>query len=119
MTDFVIDDIALHLAASKNLDYRERVRQRFLVFANFLQENGLTTRVLLDLKVTTIPDNFKIIRSDLTDEGFAVVKSAYDKWLRGHDKGKPIEDVTPFQKAIAAGREACQVNPRKARKSKE
>jgi hypothetical protein len=99
MTDFLVADIAVHLAASKNPDYRNRVRQRFLVFATFLHENGLTTNPLLD-SLRIKPDTFKIMRSDLTDKGFAVVKAAYDKWLRGHDKGKPIEDVTPLRKAL-------------------
>ena len=38
-TDFVIDDAAVHFAASKNSDYRTRVELRFRVFIKFLQLN--------------------------------------------------------------------------------
>lgn len=99
MSDFLIDDMAVHLAASKNADYRSRVRHRFNVFVAFLQDNGLTTRTLTDQNLVEA-DNLKIMRSDLTGEGYEVVRAAYDKWLRGHDKGKAIDDVTPLRKAL-------------------
>ena len=99
MADFLIDDAAVHFAASKNLGYRDRVRRRFKIFVEFLQRHGLTTRTLLPDGVD--PDaTFKIMRSDLTDDGYAVVHMAYHKWLRALDRGTEIENMACFEKAL-------------------
>lgn len=99
----LIDDASVHFAASKNREYRDRVRQRFSTVIGFLQSNGLTTRVLLaEGELPT--EATKIMRSDLTDDGFAVLDAAYDKWLRGVDRGKPIADVSLFEHALRHAR---------------
>lgn len=100
MNDFLIDGAKNHFAASKNRDYRARVEQRFRVFINFLQDNGLTTREIL-AREQPVTEELRIYKSDLTDIGFAVVKSAYDKWLRRHDRGKDISDVGVLERALA------------------
>ena len=102
--DFVIDCTKVHLAASKNAEYRARVEQRFRVFLGFVQSNGLAKREILrdDEPIT---ENLEIRKSDLTDEGFELVKSAYDKWLRGIDNGKEISDVSVLSKALSKIRE--------------
>lgn len=98
--DFVIDDAATHFAASKSSEYRSRVEQRFRSFVQFLQRNGLTTReVLSDDEPVT--EQLKIRKSDLTTDGFEVVKSSYDKWLRALDKGKDVSDVSLLEKTLA------------------
>ena len=100
MSDFLIDDAAVHFAASKRQDYKDRVRQQFATFITFLQSNELTTRLLLDHEA--VPDeSTKLMKSDLTEEGFQVVQASYDKWLRGIDSGKPISDVSVLEKALA------------------
>ncbi len=99
MSDFLIDDAGAHFAASRRKTYRDSVQQQFAVFINFLQSNELTTRLILDCG--NAPDeSTKIMKSDLTDEGFQVVQESYDKWLRGIDKGKPISDVSVMEKAL-------------------
>ncbi len=99
MTDFVIDDASVHFAASKDSGYRARVRERFCVFIDFLQSNNLTTRTILETGRT--PDeSIKIRVSDLTPEGFQVVRDSYDKWLRGIDQGKPIADISVLKKCL-------------------
>jgi hypothetical protein len=40
------------------------------------------------------------MRSDLTDEGYALMAAAYDKWLRGIDRGKAISDVSLLEKTL-------------------
>lgn len=99
MADFLIDDMSGHLAASKNLDYRSNARQRFRVSVDFLQDNDLTTRTLVE-DDEDLGDDFKTMRSDLTDNGFDVAKAAYDKWLRGLDKSKEIHDISTLRKAL-------------------
>lgn len=99
MSDFLIDKISTHLAASKSAAWRERVITRFSTFVAFLQENHLTTRTILD--PGSEPEvSLRIMKSDLTDEGYEVVKAAYDKWLRGIDKGKDVSDLTTLEKAL-------------------
>lgn len=105
MNDFLISDAKILFAASKNRDYRARAEQRFRVFINFLQDNGLTTREIL-ARDQPVTEELRIYKSDLTDVGFAVVKSAYDKWLRGHDRGKDISDVGVLERALAKEKDA-------------
>lgn len=98
--DFAIDDISVHLAASKNVTYQQRTIECFSVFIGFLQANGLTNRILLP--TGEAPDrSLRIMRSDLTPVGFEVVKLGYHKWLKGIDRGKPIQDVKVLEKALA------------------
>lgn len=101
MNDFVIDDAAIHFEASKNSDYRDHVVQRFTTFIEFLQKNGLTQRIILQPGQKPSSD-LKIMKSDLTDEGFAVVKESYDRWLRGIENGKPIHDISVLENALAS-----------------
>jgi hypothetical protein len=100
MNDFVIDDAAVHFAASKNAEYRQRVKDRFTTFIHFLQDNGLAvSRILVEGEEPS--ETLKIMKSDLTEEGFEVVKASYDKWLRGIDQGKPIADITALEKSLS------------------
>lgn len=99
MNDFLIDKISGHYAASKSVAYRKSIQEMFIVFVNYLQDNNLTCSTLLQ-RGAELTDDFRIMRSDLTDEGFEVVKQSYDKWLRGIDRGKPISDVTILEKGL-------------------
>ncbi|WP_428308510.1 hypothetical protein [Lacipirellula sp.] len=99
MDDFVIDDAGVHFSASKNLEYRARVVERLRVFVDFLQSNGLATRVILEPGETP-SETLKIRRSDLSEAGFQVVLKSYDKWLRGIDKGRAISDTSLLEKAL-------------------
>jgi hypothetical protein len=72
MKDFLIADMAGGMAASKNRTYRDEVRQSFTVLATFFQANKLTTRSLMESDAIQ-GDQFKIMRSDLTDEGYEVI----------------------------------------------
>lgn len=102
--DFLIAATAGHFSASKRREHREKIVEIFSKFVGFLQSNHLTTRTLLE--TDQVPDeSLKIMKSDLTDEGFEVVRLAYDKWLKGIDKGKPISDTKILEKALAKARE--------------
>jgi hypothetical protein len=103
--DFLIAGTKGLFAASKNLEYRARTVRMFRAFIGFLQTNRLTTRQIL-AEDEPVTESLRIVKSDLTDEGFEVVKAAFDKWLRGHDRGKEIEDVSVLEKALARLRQA-------------
>ncbi|MBI4664769.1 MAG: hypothetical protein HY735_38765 [Verrucomicrobia bacterium] len=105
MNDFPIDDISLHLRASKHKEYQERVVLRFKTFVEFLQKEKLTMRELLPPQEEPPPD-FKIMESDLTEEGLELVTKAYDKWLKAQDRGKSPTDVTILATGIKKIRES-------------
>lgn len=44
-----------------------------------MQDNGLTTRIILDSN-DVVTDETCIRKSDLTDEGLSFIKKVYDKW---------------------------------------
>lgn len=65
----------------------------------YLQNNGLTTRTILAPGQST-DVNTRIMLSDLTEVGLALMRACYDKWLKGHDRGKPITEMTIFEKEL-------------------
>jgi hypothetical protein len=87
MDDFVIADISINLAASKNRHYQQTILTLYQTLAYFLQENQLTARELISSDNVITPE-FKILRSDLTDEGFRLLQAALHPWLRGIIRGQ-------------------------------
>jgi hypothetical protein len=67
--------------------------------ANFLQQNGLVRTPLLH-SLDAVIDTFAIRKSDLTDEGFALMKKAYDKWVKALDRGSEPQDVSILEKML-------------------
>jgi hypothetical protein len=101
MNDFTIADIAVHFAASKNKHYRENITTLFATLARFLQINKLTTRELLTADEVPYA-TFKIRRSDLTDEGFELIKQALDQWVKGIVTGKWLPtDTSVLRRELA------------------
>lgn len=85
--DFVIADIAVHLAASKNRRYRENTVALYKTLTLFLQRKRLTHRQLLAEGEDPGP-MLRIMRSDLTDEGFDFIRAALHEWVRAVMAGK-------------------------------
>lgn len=102
-TSFVIDQVSWHTGTPGNTETREQIVHRFWVIANFLQSNGLTFRDLI-CQEEDIGDSFGIRSDDLTNEGLAVVKAAYDKWLQKVDNGMPPENVSLLVRALSRAR---------------
>jgi hypothetical protein len=104
--DFTITRLAWHTRRKGNEDRRDAFVAYYKAFVTFLQSNRLTTRVLLETDQQP-DDDFVLRKSDLTEEGFQVVKAGYDKWLRSVvDKRKDASDVSILEKAIADLRRA-------------
>ena len=99
VTSFVIDQVSWHTQTPGNPETREEIVRRFFVIANFLQTNGLTTHDL-SCNEADIGDAFRIHSDDLTEEGFAVMKAAYAKWLGKVDHGMPPENVNLLTRAL-------------------
>lgn len=78
---------------------RDSIIRDFYFVTKFLQDNGLV-RHLLMRNIDDITDDFAISSDDLTDDGLAVMKAAYDKWVQKIDNGMSPEDVTLLEKAL-------------------
>jgi hypothetical protein len=102
---FVIDQVSWHTGTPGNTESRDQILRRFSIIANFLQDNGLSSRVLSRTE-SDIDDSFNISSDDLTEEGLAVMKAAYDKWLQKVDNGMPPEDVSLLTRALHRVRSA-------------
>ncbi len=99
MNSYTIDQVSWHANTLGNTETREQIVRRFCIMANFLQANGLTGRDL-SCQESDIDDSFGINSDDLTEEGVAVMKASYDKWLTRVDNGMPPEDLTLLEKAL-------------------
>lgn len=86
-TDFVVADLALHLAASRNRQYRESTRAMFKTLVVFLEQHGLVVRSLMS-EEAVLPQDFKLLRSDLTAEGFDFLRLSLHKWVGKVSAGK-------------------------------
>jgi len=96
----LISDVGFILGASKRRSYREGTIRMYFTYITFLQNNGLTTRTILAPGV--VPDaTTKIMRSDLTDEGFEFVKRAEQKWFSAVDRGASPEDTRILEKQLS------------------
>jgi hypothetical protein len=101
MADDTILEIRIHLAASKNRNYRQSVYAIFTSLVKFLQTHRLATKVLLP-EGAQIPDDFTLMKSDLTPEGDAVLERSLDRWLEVVSSGKiPFADTSILEKKLA------------------
>lgn len=96
---FVIDQVSWHTNTPGNTETREHIVRRFCAVANFLDSNGLAVRQLA-CPESDITDSYNISSDDLSDDGLAVMKAAYDKWLQKVDNGMPPEDLTLLTRAL-------------------
>lgn len=99
--DFIIDQASWHTQVVRNyhLD-KSTIYSYFKSIITYLQSNGLTVRIILPDNESATDDTC-IRVSDLTEEGFELMKKAYDKWLKGLDKGKKVDDYKTLDKALA------------------
>lgn len=93
---FLIDAVTWHTQVQGNPESREHILERFRAIAGFLGTNGLLARDLPE-----VGDAFLLHSDDLTDEGLALMKIAYDKWLHRIDRGSAPSDIAPLQKVLS------------------
>ncbi|KRA62109.1 hypothetical protein ASD89_23755 [Caulobacter sp. Root656] len=78
---------------------RSEIIDHFYCIIKFLQDNSLVVRQLITSK-DELTDDFALSSSDLTEDGLALMRAAYHKWLAKVDKGMPPQDVTLLEKAL-------------------
>lgn len=98
-TSFTIFQVSWLTNLSGNEGRRDEIIEHIYRVSKFLQDNGLVrTRLIEDRE--SITDDFALSSGDLTDDGLAVMKIAYDKWLTKVDNGMSPEDLTLLEKAL-------------------
>jgi hypothetical protein len=79
--------------------FRDEIVQQFYQVTKFLQDNGLVHRQLMQ-SIGDLTDDFELSSADLTDDGLAVMRAAYHKWLTKVDNGMSPEDWSLLEKAL-------------------
>jgi hypothetical protein len=104
--DFTIIQASWLTKRKRNYEYDVSLVYRYFKrFFVFLQEQKLVTRQLIS-EEEHITDDSKLVRSDLTDEGFAFFKVAHDRWADNiMDRGKSPDDVKYLEKKLKEIRE--------------
>lgn len=92
MKTFTITKVAWYTQRPGDPIPRDSVVTQFRTIARFLDENGLSSRKLLDPADREIGDDFAITSDDVSEEGLAFMKQGYTKWLNAVDRGKPPDD---------------------------
>jgi len=75
------------------------LRETYQVLCDFLESNGLTKDILYS-KETGIGNDFVLRKDQLTKEGSQLFQQAAYEWMRGHDFGKILVDVSRLQRAL-------------------
>lgn len=96
---FTVDKVGWHTRTPGNTETREKTNARFRAVIDFLQENELTTCVILR-PGDPIDDETSIHTNALTAKGFCVIKECYQKWLKKVDRGMSPQDVSMFANAL-------------------
>jgi hypothetical protein len=92
MKDFTIDQVSWHTQRPKNFEFDNSIIYAyFKSIINYLQEHNLTVHPILK-DDEAITEDTRIQYSDLTEEGFLLVKAAYTKWIDKVGDGKIAPD---------------------------
>jgi hypothetical protein len=101
---YVIDAVDWHVNRPGGLESPIDVKVRFFTLLKFLQENNLLVGDMALKKIDVpeqIEDVFCISSRDLNALGHKVFVNAYDRWLAGLDKKRPLQDTKVLEKSLA------------------
>lgn len=101
---FTIDKVSWHTLRPGNPDPPELTIRRFYNITKFLQDNNLTVRTIMR-NIDDVDDEFELKTEDLTEEGFALMKGTYEKWLRKFDRTGESSDMRVLERALKTLRE--------------
>jgi hypothetical protein len=107
MQDFTIDKVSWHTKTPRNYEFDSTIiYQYFKSIINYLEANNLVVRSLNEGN-EKITEETKIMASDLTEEGFLLMKAVYRKWMDKVVDGEILaEDYKLLDKALKRIREA-------------
>jgi hypothetical protein len=96
---FIIFQVSWLTQVPGNEHRRDQIVEHFFQLTKFLQDNHLVRHRLMETR-DDITDDFSLSSSDLTDEGLALMRAGYDKWLGKVDNGMDPSDVSLLEKAL-------------------
>jgi hypothetical protein len=96
---FTVDQVGWQTKTPGNTEPRDITHARFRAVIDFLQDNGLTNRTILQ-KEDPIDDETQIHTDALTPEGLLILQKCYQKWLRKVDHGLDPNDVSIFENTM-------------------
>jgi hypothetical protein len=99
MQDSAVVDVKVMLSASRRSSYRQLIREIAGTLVAFLGENGLAVRQL-PLRGDPVPDDFRLMPSDLTQEGQLVIRGCLDCWLASADRRRKGNDPSILQREL-------------------
>ena len=98
MDTFTIDRVGWHTRVKGNPETKDQIIHRFALLAEFLDKHGLS---ISQLTQDEYPDDYEISSSDLTQEGLAFMKLAYDSWLKSLNRRKSWADTALLEKRFS------------------
>lgn len=81
----LIDDVAVHLAASKNPEHRQRVLDRFDVLIEVMDSSRWLNEGV-KARFSKERESFELHSDDLTTDGMSFIRGNYDSWLSSLDR---------------------------------
>lgn len=97
--DFVIVQVGWDLRPD-NRSNHEGILSSYAALVELLEANGLLRRPLL-APGRRLGADFKLLASDLTEEGLNLLRQSYSAWLRARDRGADPLDMTILEKGLA------------------
>jgi len=96
---YTIDKISWHTQQLCEPEPYEVMAAQFWHAIKFLQENGLTTRHLAG-SINDLDEDFGIHTDDLTSQGLALMKAAYQEWVRKVERGMSPDDTSILERGL-------------------
>lgn len=93
---FIVEKLSWYVGK----DLRHDPRVKFKTLAVFLQQNGLTTRQLVNPD-GELGDDFAISSADVTQRGLTFLKGGYQKWAKSIDRGGDPADVSMLRRELS------------------
>jgi hypothetical protein len=93
--DFIITRMDWLLGRS-GVPSETALKRRFFALVSFLQGQGLTRRQIVS-DISDVTADSELRSTDLTDEGMALIKRAYDKWASSMDITHDYDDIGILQ----------------------
>ena len=97
--DLVISCFGWHTLRPGNEGREPYYRNYFYQLAKFFQDNGLLKKEIVS-SLEDIQNEDEIRKSDLTEEGWQLMKTGYPKWQKRVDAGKPASDTSILDKEL-------------------
>ncbi|WP_095097409.1 hypothetical protein [Pseudomonas sp. Irchel 3A5] len=99
MIDFTLFSVPMLYSRNKNTQYKEYVIQMSTALLKFLHDEGIISTLPFtengDLKM-----DFLIRKSDVTEEGVELFKTAIPKWWQKIDRGLDRSDVSYLKREL-------------------